>query len=76
MTSLPLSHRERQVMILVGRDGHQWKTVARALGVALSTAQEYGARALRKHGILRTGREGLVELFVRLSPNNDVKRRT
>lgn len=58
-----LSPRELEIVVLVGRDGQHWKTVARTMGVSLSTVRVYAERVLAKTGCPRSPREAMVELY-------------
>ena len=58
-----LSPRERQVLQLVGGEGAQYKTVSKALGISTSTVRAYVSNILRKKGVDRAGREGVVVVY-------------
>ena len=60
-----LSPREREVVVLVGRDGKQWKCVAQTMGVTLGTVRSYALRIMVKTGITRPPREAMVEIYFR-----------
>ncbi len=60
-----LSPQEREVVILAGRDGLTWNTVALTMGLHLGTVQSYVQRIMRKSGIDREPRQAMVELYLR-----------
>ena len=60
-----LSPRQRQIVILVGRDGKQWKTVARELDISISTVRNHVATIISRSGTDRAPREAMVELYWR-----------
>ena len=60
-----LSPQEREVVILAGRDGLTWKTVALTMGLHIGTVRSYVQRIMRKSGIDREPRQAMVELYLR-----------
>ncbi len=60
-----LSPQEREVVILAGRDGLTWNTVALTMGLHLSTVRVYVQRIIKKSGINREPRQAMVELYLR-----------
>ncbi len=60
-----LSPQEREVVILVGRDGLTWKAVALTMGLHIGTVRSYVYRIRRKSGIDREPRQAMVELYLR-----------
>lgn len=60
-----LSPRELEVVVLVGRDGKQWETVATRMGLSLGTVRSYVARIMLKAGSTRAPREALTEIYWR-----------
>ncbi|KKM72023.1 hypothetical protein LCGC14_1424740 [marine sediment metagenome] len=60
-----LSPQEREVVILAGRDGLTWKTVALTMGLHLSTVRVYVQRIIKKSGINREPRQAMVLLYLR-----------
>jgi DNA-binding NarL/FixJ family response regulator len=60
-----LSPQEREVVILVGRDGLTWNTVALKMGLHLGTVRSYVQRIMRKSGVDREPRQAMVELYLR-----------
>ena len=60
-----LSPQEREVVILAGRDGLTWNTVALTMGLHIGTVQMYVQRIVRKSGIHREPRQLMVELYLR-----------
>ncbi len=60
-----LSPQEREVVILAGRDGLTWKTVALTMGLHLSTVRVYVQRIMRKSGINREPRQAMTEIYFR-----------
>ena len=60
-----LSPQEREVVILAGRDGLTWNTVALTMDLHLSTVRSYVQRIVRKSGVDREPRQLMVELYLR-----------
>ena len=60
-----LSPQEREVVILVGRDGLTWNTVALTMGLHIGTVRSYVQRIVRKSGVDREPRQLMVELYLR-----------
>ena len=60
-----LSPQEREVVILVGRDGLPWNTVALTMGLHIGTVRSYVQRIVRKSGVDREPRQLMVELYLR-----------
>ncbi len=60
-----LSPQEREVVILAGRDGLTWKTVALTMGLHIGTVRSYVQRIVRKSGVDREPRQLMVELYLR-----------
>ncbi len=60
-----LSPQEREVVILVGRDGMPWNTVALTMGLHIGTVRSYVQRIVRKSGVDREPRQLMVELYLR-----------
>lgn len=61
----PLSPREREVVELIGRDGAQWETVARLMGLHIGTVRSYAQRIMRKCNVNRAPRDAMVEVYWR-----------
>ncbi len=60
-----LSPQEREVVILAGRDGLTWNTVALTMGLHIGTVRSYVQRIVRKSGVDREPRQLMVELYLR-----------
>ena len=60
-----LSPQERELVILAGRDGLTWKTVALTMGLHIGTVKMYVQRIVRKSGTHREPRQLMVELYLR-----------
>ncbi len=60
-----LSPQEREVVLLAGRDGLSWNTVALTMGVHVGTVRSYVQRIMRKSGVDREPRQAMVELYLR-----------
>lgn len=63
MTSL--SPREREIVVLVGRDALRYCDVAEQLGLHEGTVRSYVQRIMRKSGMSRPPREAMVMLYLR-----------
>ncbi len=62
---MTLSPREREVMVLVGRDGLSYRDVAERMGLHEGTVRTYVNRIMRKSGMSRRAREAMVVLYMR-----------
>ncbi len=60
---MTFSPRQREIIVLVGRDGAQYKTVARELGIKPSTLRSHIERILARHPSKKTPREALIDLY-------------
>lgn len=60
---IELSPQERKVVMLVGRDGAHWKTVARKMGISQSTVRVYVGRILAKVTATRAPRDTLIAMY-------------
>ena len=60
---MTLSPRQREIVVLVGRDGKQYKTVARELGIKLCTLQSHIERITAKYPSNKQPRDVLIELY-------------
>ena len=60
-----LSPQEREVVILAGRDGLQWNTVALKMGLHIGTVRSYVQRIMRKSGVDREPRQAMVTIYER-----------
>lgn len=65
MISTRLSPRQREIVVLVGRDDLSWKAVARTLGVHLSTVRNHVREICTRAGVEREPRTAMVELYWR-----------
>ena len=61
----PLSPRQREIVILVGRDDMSWKAVARELGVHLSTVRNHVEAVRTRYRTTREPRTAMVEIYWR-----------
>lgn len=62
---MTLSPRQREIVVLVGRDGKQWKTVAHEMGISLSTVRNHVSAIMVRVQSSRSPREALTELYWR-----------
>jgi DNA-binding CsgD family transcriptional regulator len=60
-----LSPRQREIVVMVGRDGLPWVEVARQLDISPSTVRSHVRTILQRIGSRRLPREALVELYWR-----------
>ena len=62
---MTLSPRELQIVTLVGRDGDQWQTVARKLGISLNTVRSHISRILLRNPSTKAPRDAIAEMYWR-----------
>ncbi len=60
---MTLSPRQRQIVVLVGRDGAQYKTVAKKLGISIKTVHSHIERIVAKYPHTKRPRDVLIELY-------------
>lgn len=61
-----LSPRQREIVVLVGRDGAHWKTVAADLGISLPTVLSHVRKAMSRCGVTnRKPREACTAIYYR-----------
>jgi DNA-binding NarL/FixJ family response regulator len=60
-----LSPRQREIVVLVGRDGKAWKTVAHEMGLHVSTVRNHVQAICAKYRVDRSPREAMVEVYWR-----------
>ena len=64
--TVTLSPRQLEIVVLVGRDGCQWQTVARKLGIKITTLRSHTERILVRYPSTKSPREALSELYWRV----------
>ena len=68
---MTLSPRQREIVVLIGRDGCQWETVARQLGIKLTTVRSHTQKILNRYPSTQPPRAALVELYWRVVATDD-----
>ena len=68
---MTLSPRQLEIVVLVGRDGCQWETVARTLGIAIATVRSHTDKILLRYPSTKSPREALAELYWRVIATDD-----
>ena len=63
---MTLSPRQLEIVVLVGRDDAQWETVARKLGIALTTVRSHTEKILMRYPSDKSPRAALSELYWRM----------
>ena len=69
---MTLSPRQLEIVTLIGRDGDPSKTVARKLGITMSTLTSHMTRIIMKYPSRKSPREAIVELYWRVVSAHDV----
>jgi DNA-binding CsgD family transcriptional regulator len=70
MPEVILSKRQREIVLLVGRDGLSWSAVARAMQCHPSTVRAHVKRITCKLAIDRKPREAMVVAYYTAMPKN------
>lgn len=60
---MKFSPRQREIIVLVGRDGLQWESVARRLGISKPTVMTYVRRIMNRIEDRRPPRDAMVRLY-------------
>ena len=68
---MTLSPRQLEIVTLVGRDGDQWETVARKLGISIATVRSHVERILQRYPSTKSPRETISELYWRVVAGAD-----
>ena len=68
---MTLSPRQLEIVVMVGRDAYQWKTVAQKRGIKLTTVRSHTDKILSRYPSAQPPRAALVELYWRVVATDD-----